>query len=297
MVPLTAVISCAVMVSYFIGRSRLQQEDLKEKDSRSTAGLEIQQTLAKPNPPSDTKMSTSNATGNTGMDVNADLDKTRSSLTLKKPNLISFVDLVEHVDKSVVRVDVMTDTHLGQGSGFVVDFTGTIATNFHVIDGAISAAVEFRDGRRALVMGTLFTDPKRDIAILQISHSAVELHPLDIATVLPKKGEQVVAFGTPLGLSFSTSEGIVSAVRSGSELTSFLRSKNHRRDFNGTWIQTTAPTSHGNSGGPLINMNGQVVGLNTLGIPDGQNINFAISCVDILGAINSATDKTVQGAL
>src|SRR5690606_502952 len=103
--------------------------------------------------------------------------------------------------------------------------------------------------------------------------------PLKIATTLPKKGETTIAFGSPLGLSFTASNGIVSAVR----LEDELRNEALGLNLNVTWIQTTSPISPGNSGGPLMNDRGEVIGINTLIVGAahaGQNLNFAVSSLD-----------------
>ena len=111
---------------------------------------------------------------------------------------------------------------------------------------------------------------------------------LELADALPRKGESVVTFGAPKGLSFSASEGIVSAVREGKELTDYVEG------LPGTWIQTTAPISSGNSGGPLVKRDGRVTGMNTMVLLTGQNLNFAISSVDVADVLKQArTHKLV----
>jgi hypothetical protein len=102
----------------------------------------------------------------------------------------------------------------------------------------------------------------------------------------------VAAFGGPLGITFSTSDGIVSGVRTGKQLREFLGSilvdaLGYADDS--TWIQTTAPISHGNSGGPLVNMSGEVIGLNTWTRLDAQNLNFAISVVHVRRLLESVS--------
>lgn len=185
----------------------------------------------------------------------------------------SIADLVEVVEPSVVRIDVTLKTGGGVGSGFVVAADGIVVTNHHVIAGAHKAVVSFRDGKTAPVVGTLALDAKRDIAVLKIG--AKNLPALKLAEKFPRKGESVVTFGAPRGLSFAATEGIVSAIRQGEEL------KNYIKDLPGTWIQTSAPISQGNSGGPLVNRQGEVVGANTMMLMRGQNLNFAISAKDI----------------
>ncbi len=154
---------------------------------------------------------------------------------------------------------------------------GKIATNYHVIEGAREVAFEFADGETNRSNGFLAIDPSRDIAI--IASPPLSRRPFTLATQTPRKGERVVAIGAPNRLSFSSSDGIVAAIRSNREFEEILGIKGWHADM--TWVQTTSPISHGNSGGPLINMAGDIVGMNTIGLTDGQNLNFAVSSLDI----------------
>ncbi len=205
---------------------------------------------------------------------------------------LQIADLVELVEPAVVRIDVKLKAGGSVGSGFVVESEGIVVTNHHVIAGAQQASVRFRDGKSVPVVGTLVLDDKRDIAVLKIAGSE---HPtVQLAETLPRKGESVVTFGAPKGLSFSASEGIVSAIRKGEELKDYIR------DLPGTWVQTSAPISSGNSGGPLVNRRGEVVGANTLAFTKGQNLNFAVSSLDIREALTLAKSSELveltQGA-
>ena len=194
-------------------------------------------------------------------------------------------DVVEKVEPSVVRID--TDRAIG--SGVIVDNKGRCITNYHVIEGAREAKVKFRNGRVARVAGYVAIDPTRDLALLQLDKTDVKLAPIPIAAKLPRKGERVAAFGNPQGLSFSTSEGIVSAIRSGTELSKMNSGyKALGYSPSATWIQTTAAISGGNSGGPLTDMAGNLLGLNTFSRAEGQNLNFAISAPDIKRLIDGA---------
>jgi S1-C subfamily serine protease len=193
-------------------------------------------------------------------------------------------DLIDKIDPSIVRIDVTAGAEKGVGSGYVVDAEGLVATNYHVIAGGAEATAVFKNGEKAKVLGTLTWDDKRDIAILKIDKSSLTALPL--AAALPRKGESVVAFGAPVGLSFSASEGIVSAIREGKEL-----GDDEKDARPGTWIQTTAPISPGNSGGPLVNRDGQVVAMNTMQLAIGQNLNFAISSVDVAATLKVARGK------
>lgn len=202
----------------------------------------------------------------------------------------SLADVIEQAEKSVVRIEVTSDEGDSLGSGFVVDNMGTLITNCHVLAGATSAVAFFPDGRRAPILGTKLIEEAKDIAIAHISDTTAP--PISLALALPRKGERVTALGAPHGLAFTATTGIVSAIRPGSEIDS-----SHK----GTWIQVDAAISPGNSGGPLINGDGQVVGMSTLASQgSAQNLNFGISGMDISEAIsrarNTATVSLAAGA-
>lgn len=222
--------------------------------------------------------------------IRPDLPSTSGSSTkLELPDLITLVE------PSVVRINTVAPDGAGQGSGFVVDLQGTVVTNYHVMEGATRAQVEFADGTTAQVTGYRYLLSEKDIAIITIDLPPDKLKPLPVAEVLPQKGISVAAFGAPLGLSFTASDGIVSALRKPDDMLENLNAQ-----VQGDWVQTTAPVSPGNSGGPLVNMFGAVIGMNTMGRRSGQNLNFAISCVDIRAAIAAAPSQILalkEGAI
>jgi tetratricopeptide (TPR) repeat protein/S1-C subfamily serine protease len=201
---------------------------------------------------------------------------------------VDLADLVEKVEPSVVQLDVASPAGTATGSGFVVDKQGSIVTNYHVVDGATAGVVVFCDKTTARIVGYLGVWPEKDIAILRVECTPAKLHPIPLAKTLPRKGERVAAFGSPLGFSQSVSEGNVAAVRGKkeSEYLGLGRSV--------TWVQTTAPISSGNSGGPLVNMKAEVVGVNTIvchgrvGTVVAENLNFAVSAVDVRMVISEA---------
>jgi S1-C subfamily serine protease len=123
------------------------------------------------------------------------------------------------------------------------------------------------------------------LALLKIRPAGRKLATLRVAEATPAKGEKVYAFGEPMGLSGSVSDGLVAAIRGGEEMREILGDELYVRllqyDLDTDWIQTTAPISHGNSGGPLVNSRAEVVGVNTLSPPVGQNLNFAVSATHI----------------
>lgn len=139
------------------------------------------------------------------------------------------------------------------GSGFIISHDGYVLTNNHVVDGADQVTVRLQD-RRTLTARVIGTDPKYDIALLKISDSkSLPMVSIGDSRSL-KAGQWVLAIGSPFGFDYTVTQGIVSAVgrnlgSSDQPYTSF--------------IQTDVPTNRGNSGGPLFNLKGQVVGINS----------------------------------
>ena len=169
--------------------------------------------------------------------------------------LPDYADLVERVMPSMVMI--RTDAG-STGSGFFVSTDGDILTNWHVIRDAGRITVTPQSGRAYSALVKDY-DSRKDIALLKVS-MAGKTPFLRISPVLPRQGEAVMAVGNPKGYEGTVSNGIISAFRE-----------------NNTWIQFTAPISQGSSGGALINLRGEVVGMPTKLRTDGQNLNFAIS--------------------
>jgi hypothetical protein len=189
--------------------------------------------------------------------------------------------LAETVGKGVVTIKTSGGK---SGSGFIIDET-TVVTNFHVVAGAEKATVVFHDKSQGDVTGFCGVSPETDIAILNVKLPAgMAAGALKIAAELPKPGEQVYAFGSPLSLSGTISDGIVSAVRHGKEIDAAAK-LGYKPDS--IWIQTTAPISPGNSGGPIVNADGEVLGLATFYDKRGQNINFATSSRQIAAMLDA----------
>lgn len=199
-------------------------------------------------------------------------------LTEKNPADVpaaNLADLVEKVAPSIVQIT----TNVSLGSGFVIDKSGLIVTNYHVIHGATRATVKFSNGLSAEIEGWVAVDKGQDLAILRTkTKRKLKLQAISIRSELPRQGERVIAFGSPRGFEFTVSEGIVSAIRTGEEVWEVLGKAYSAMGFDleATWVQTTAAISSGNSGGPLVAMDGKVVGVNTWCRLDGQNLNFAI---------------------
>ncbi len=154
----------------------------------------------------------------------------------------------------------------GEGSGFIVRADGVILTNAHVINDAEEVVVKLSD-RREFVATVLGSDKRTDIAVLKID--AGDLPPVSLNTSKPLRvGEWVMAIGSPFGLESTVTAGVVSATR-----------RSLSGDGTVPFIQTDAAVNPGNSGGPLINMQGEVVGINSqiFSLSGGyQGVSFAI---------------------
>ena len=155
---------------------------------------------------------------------------------------------------------------LGAGSGFVITPDGYIVTNSHVVSQANEIEASFVDGRKldALLVGR---DPSTDLAIVRVSGSGFTYAALGDSSTL-RVGQLVIAMGNPFGFQSTVSTGVVSA------LGRALRAQDGRLIEN--IIQHTAPLNPGNSGGPLLDSRGRVVGINTAIIAMAQGIGFAI---------------------
>lgn len=192
-------------------------------------------------------------------------------------------DVIEKSERSVVRIEVKGKDGDSIGSGFVVESEGVIVTNVHVLAGAQSAVATFANGKSYKIEGTYYFDETRDICIAQLATEEDEdLPTIVVSRVPPRKGETVTALGAPRGLSFTATNGIVSAMRSGENLGGGRQ---------GTWIQIDAALSPGNSGGPLINSKGRVIAMSTLASTGrSQNLNFGIAATDIKEAVRLSND-------
>ena len=217
---------------------------------------------------------------------------TYQNITYYLAENVSLSQLYEQVRESVatirgliVQYDIFRRPYYTQvqGSGFIYNFTGqpVIITNHHVVNDAINITVTFidGDGYAATLLGS---DPYADLAVLSTDAPQSELKPLQIASSSTLEvGDPVAAVGNPYGLAGSMTTGIVSAL--GRTIT---------EDLTGGYpianvIQTTTPLNPGNSGGPLLNYQGQVVGITTAIISDSEGLGFAIPSNTILREIES----------
>ena len=184
----------------------------------------------------------------------------------------TIIDAVEKVKTAVVKIELYKndknrEVPVGTGSGFLFSSDGFLFTNSHVVHNAETIKVKLYDGstRLAALIGE---DPDTDLAILKISEADFKPAKLGDAEIL-KIGQLVIAIGNPLGFQHTVTAGVVSA------LGRTLEGQTGR--MMDSMIQTDAALNPGNSGGPLINTDGEVVGVNTATIRGAQGLCFAIS--------------------
>lgn len=170
--------------------------------------------------------------------------------------------IYEKCSQSVFCIEIydIRGDAIGLGSGFFISESGLAATNYHVIDGAMSAKVMLTNGEIYDVSGVVDFDTELDFAIIKVNGTGFTPLKLGNSSSI-KGGESVFAIGNPEGLTNTISDGIIS--------------NPCRKDLN-DMIQISVPISHGSSGGALINTAGEVIGITTAFLASGQNLNFAV---------------------
>ena len=184
-------------------------------------------------------------------------------------------DFSSIIDESLKGV-VTIKTNVAQGTGFLISSDGYLVTNAHMLSGASEVQITAFDGKKipAELVGY---NSELDIALLKISGDYSFLEFDDSNNI--RVGEKVIAIGNPLGLQFSVSEGIVSGI--------------HRPGPNelNAYVQTDAALNPGNSGGPLINKNGKVIGINNFKLGSGESLGFALESNYIKDAVNAISQE------
>lgn len=208
----------------------------------------------------------------------------QSETNLKKQindiEIKSSTDFSAIIQKSLDSV-VSIKTDLAQGTGFIISSDGYVITNEHVIDGAGYANAITSD-KETIPMTLIGYDKNLDLALLKINGTYDHLEFANSDDV--KIGEKVVAIGNPLGLSFSATEGIISAVN--------REGKNNLPDY----LQTDASLNPGNSGGPLINAEGKVIGINNFKA-NAESIGFALESNTIVDWINQISKQRLNSTI
>ena len=186
-----------------------------------------------------------------------------------------FSGVVQEAVKSVVTVT----TSKSVGTGFIINQEGYVVTNYHVIQGNEDEVRVLTYDRKNLPAGFLGKDATRDLALLKIEgeYDYLEFADSDDLQV----GKKVIAIGNPLGLSFTVTEGIISGL--------------NREGPNGLeeYIQTDVSLNPGNSGGPLIDTFGKVIGINNFKIGDAESLGFALESNSIKTGINVLVSENI----
>lgn len=170
--------------------------------------------------------------------------------------------IVKKYSSSVVTIIALdeNDQPVSLGSGFFVNENGEIATNHHVLEGSVKAIIKTIKGEKGEILEIIKADLDLDLIIAKTSlknTKPILIGDSDKITV----GEDIVAIGNPAGLEGTVSKGIISGIRQAEGIK---------------FVQITAPISPGSSGGPVINLAGEVIGIATSYIDAGQNLNFAM---------------------
>lgn len=217
----------------------------------------------------------------TKQNLEAGLEQNKQELSSLKASASSdFSGVIENSIKSVVTI--RTDS--AQGTGFIITDDGYIVTNAHVLadsNGYLAKNIRAINSDSQTISATFIGfDDNFDLALIKISgnYNSIKLGNSDNIQI----GEKVIAIGNPLGLQFSVSEGIISAV--------------NREGSNGekAYIQTDAALNPGNSGGPLINKQGEVIGINNFKISGGESLGFALESNYIKEVVNSISQQSMQ---
>ncbi len=186
-----------------------------------------------------------------------------------------FSGIIDDVIDSVVSIT----TNTGEGTGFLISEDGYVVTNYHVVEDSTNIQIITYD-QEVISAVPIGYNPTMDIALLKIpgDYDALTLANSDDIQI----GEKVIAIGNPYGLEFSVTSGIVSAV--------------HREGINGVeaYVQIDAPLNPGNSGGPLIDTNGKVIGLNNFKVGDGESLGFALESNYIQMTINEISQLVLE---
>jgi S1-C subfamily serine protease len=176
-------------------------------------------------------------------------------------------DLYKKVLPSVMTLSITNQDGSGSlGTGFLALKDGFAVTAWHVVKNASKVSAKFSDGEVFESSGLIDKDEKRDIALIRIKVSGRPM--LELQSSDPSIGSKAYVVGAPEGLEFSITDGLVSQIQSADGVK---------------WYQYSCPTSHGNSGGPVLNDSGRVLGIVSRGLTEGNSLNFAVPSNYVLG--------------
>jgi hypothetical protein len=179
--------------------------------------------------------------------------------------------LVKKVQPAIVTIETYDKSgeERGIGSGFFINDKGHLITNYHVLKGSYYVKIKFTDGKESKVYTdkAIGIDRKADLVKIKVNLKKSSVNYLKMAESPPEIGERIVVVGSPMGLEQTVTDGVISGIRQTDDLK---------------FIQISAPISPGSSGGPVVNLKGEVVGVATFQLREGQNLNFAIPASKIL---------------
>jgi len=270
------MIVSGILIAGIIAKQTQMQKDINEKID----GLQAD-TQNKFNELTSNLIETKNSLQSLNTQVSS-IDKEFNAL--KSSVSADFSGIIEDAVKSVVTIK----TNVGQGTGFIISDDGYIVTNAHVLadsNGYLAQGIKAVTSEQVEKSATFIGyNSNLDLALLKIggTYQSIELGNSDDLKI----GEKVIAIGNPLGLQFSVSEGIISAI-------------NRDVASNGlpAYIQTDAALNPGNSGGPLINKEGKVVGINNFKISSGESLGFALESNYIKEAVNNIANEKLNRSL
>jgi len=199
-----------------------------------------------------------------------------SSQALAKLNLTKLVKKIQPAVVTVITYDIDKKVLL-QGTGFFVDKKGHLITNYHVLKGGYAAEVKTYDGKKYPIKLVIAQNRHLDLIKVSVDIPKKSIHWVKIIKSMPDIAERVIVVGSPMGLEQTVSEGIVSAIRKIPKV--------------GEIFQISAPISSGSSGSPVVNINGEIIGVATFQFVKGQNLNFAVPSKYVL---DLKTGKTIS---
>jgi serine protease Do len=264
------MISVAIIINGVVVKQQINHNELsKEIQSLKNSQTETQ---AKLNGLTESLIETKQSVSNLDESFKNEINELKASVSE------DFSGIIESSIEAVVTIR----TDISQGTGFLIHEDGYIITNAHVLSGG-SKVSAFTSEHEEIPATLIDYDTELDLALLKINgnYKILELGNSDDVSI----GERVIAIGNPLGLQFSVSQGIVSAI--------------HRPGPNELeiYIQTDTPLNPGNSGGPLINREGEAIGINNFKIGSGESLGFALESNYIKDFVNDVSLELLNQTL
>lgn len=220
------------------------------------------------------------------------------SALVQTPDAEDRAALLSQLQDSVFEIRVLTQGRavFSIGTGFVVDSSGFAITNFHVVDQGVSATAAFANGDNEIPVELWAVRPEIDLALVRLQpHQDRSFNAMTLDTSDPPIGEDVWAIGFPEQMGYTVTKGIVNGIRSQSALPPQMQ-KRMRYGASARWVQTDCTINHGNSGGPLVNRLGHVVGISTWAWTEATNMFFALSATHANELLESKSTRALTFA-